>query len=218
MVQGTFKSAKANDIICNQIWSSVLTKTAVSVQTPEEEQIDEDVDDPSDIDEDQEDAEALAGELEDRSASSRRDGSVRLPASETVAPPKSHTVKAKKSSSVQPKPPTKVSGAGIIADTDSDSAPEAEPVRPSARAAAPDMPKISRPRTWTKLWGDVDADLLQRCFGDYILERRANRALKVTVTDIKSKLKSETAPFSSLLDNYGPIKIAERIRYLVRKP
>ena len=77
---------KVINIIINGVWSSVLNKTAIKVETTEEEHIDGDVDDPSDIDEDEEDAEALAGELEGRSVSSRRDGSARRPVSPRSPP------------------------------------------------------------------------------------------------------------------------------------
>ncbi|CAG2221700.1 unnamed protein product [Mytilus edulis] len=224
MGQGTFRSSRAGGIIMNDVWAKVLEKTAVGVETTEEENIDGDVDDPSDVEEDdEEDVDAMSGELDGQSVSTRRDGSGRLPVSQTVAPKdkvvKDKVVKVQKlssSSSSQRKPP-KIVGPGIIPDTDSDSAPEAEPDRSSDRGAAPDLPRVQRARTWTKLWSDEDAALLQRCFQSYISERRANRDLKVTAADIKTKLKSEPPPFSSLLDNYGATKIAERLRYLVRK-
>ncbi|VDI07436.1 Hypothetical predicted protein [Mytilus galloprovincialis] len=129
------------DIIINDIWANVLNKTSVREETTEEENTDGDVDDPSDIDvDDEEDADALAGELDGQSVSPRRDGSQRLPLSQTVAP-KAKVEKSKKPSSSQPKP-SKVTGAGIIADTDSDSAPE--PDCSSACGAAPELPRVRR--------------------------------------------------------------------------
>ena len=38
----------------NDVWAKVLEKTAVGVETTEEENIDGDVDDPSDVEEDDE--------------------------------------------------------------------------------------------------------------------------------------------------------------------
>ena len=59
MGQGTFRSSRAGDIIINDIRANVLNKTSVRVETTEEENIDGDVDDPSDIDvDDEENADA----------------------------------------------------------------------------------------------------------------------------------------------------------------